>query len=65
VKLKINVISHGRYFRAYEDDVPEDQLSADLRNFAVDQSEAEKLRQQRSDHDQVEVKPRMPRRGAR
>jgi hypothetical protein len=65
VKLSINIISHGRYFRAYEDDVPEDQVSAGLRSFAVDESEAEKLRQQRSDHDQVEARPRMPRRGAR
>jgi hypothetical protein len=35
VRLSVNVITGGRYYKAFEDDVPNDQLSDTMRKFAI------------------------------
>ncbi len=35
MRLSVNVITGGRYYRAFEDDVPINQLSDTMRKFAI------------------------------
>ena len=35
MRLSVNVITGGRYYKAFEDDVPNDQLSDSMRKFAI------------------------------
>ena len=35
MKLSVNVITGGRYYKAFEDDVPNDPLSDSMRKFAI------------------------------
>ena len=53
-KLSVNVISKGKYWKAYEE-IPPEELSPNLLKY-VDNGN-EELRQQRSDADGVEWKP--------
>jgi hypothetical protein len=57
MKLKANVITKGKYYRAGED-IPDDLLSDALRKYALSPDEERSvIEQQRSDADGVEWKP--------
>ena len=56
-RLSVNVISKGKYWKAFEE-IPDEELSPNLlRYVAKDNGYAESIRQQRSDADGVEWKP--------
>ena len=57
MKLAVNVISKGKYWRAGED-IPDEELSPNLLKYvARHNGYAEEIQQQRSDADGVEWKP--------
>ena len=57
MKLSVNVISKGKYWRAGED-IPDEELSPNLLKYvARHNGYAEEIQQQRSDADGVEWKP--------
>lgn len=57
LRLRVNVISKGKYYRAGED-IPDDLLSPNLlRYVATGNGYAEEIQQQRKDADGVEWKP--------
>ena len=60
-KLSVNVISKGKYWKAFEE-IPDEELSPNLlRYVARDNGYQEEIRQQRSDANAVESKPQMRR----
>ena len=38
MKLTVNLIAPGKYYRAFEDDVPDDRVPDHLRKFAVQET---------------------------
>jgi hypothetical protein len=57
MKLSVNVISKGKYWRAGED-IPDEELSSNLLQYvARHNGYADEIRQQRNDADGVEWKP--------
>ena len=40
MRLSVNLLTAGRYFRAFQDDVPDDRVPDHLRKFAVAETEA-------------------------
>ena len=56
-KLRVNVISKGKYWKAYEE-IPPEELSPNLLKYvASDNGYQEEIQQQRNDADAVEWKP--------
>lgn len=56
-RLSVNVISKGKYWKAFEE-IPPEELSPNLlRYVATDNGYADEIRQQRNDADGIEWKP--------
>ena len=63
MKLSVNAITGGRYFKAFEDDIPDSVIPENLRKYAVVGQDDGKLQAQRAEADSVEAPRRHVLRG--